>query len=197
MNHDTLHFDLGNGYHVRSITFQEYLDACVRLEDQIFGEYFGFNLSKALDDASRKKLDALKKNLPNGYQLCLGIFMNDGELVGWQYSVQEKGGEVLMKDTGILPAHQKKGTYKRLLPIVLDIFRAQGFTAAISYHRTTNNGVIVPKLKAGFLINGITTDEYGMAVQLIYPFNDLYRESLQVRSGERRPRGHLASLMGL
>lgn len=197
MNDENLHFDLGNGYHAKTIGFQDYLDACARLEDQIFGEYFGFNLNKALDDAARSRLEALKANVAVGYQLCLGIFTASGELVGWQYSYQERGGDILMKDTGLLPAHQRKGTYTRLLPILLDIFRAKGFTTAISYHRTTNNGVIVPKLKAGFLINGVVTDEYGMAVQLVYPFNPHHRESLQVRSGERRPRGAIAALMGL
>jgi len=194
---DTIHTDLGNGYSLRSISFQDYLDACKRLEDQIFGEYFKFDLDEALGENGRKKLEALKGNLSTGYQLCLGIFTDSGELVGWQYSVQERGGEIDMKDTGLLPAHQRKGTYTRLLPIVLNIFREKGFTEAVSYHRLTNNGVIVPKLKAGFLINGITTDEFGTAVQLIYPFNDSYRESLKVRSGECRPRGRVAALMGL
>ena len=171
MNHENLYFDLGNGYHAKTISFQNYLDACARLEDQIFGEYFSFNLSKALDDAARSRLDALMSNAAPVYRQCLGVFSSSGELVGWQYSYQENGDEILMKDTGILPAHQKKGTYTRLLPILLDIFRTQGFTIAKSYHRMTNNSVIIPKLKVGFLINGLITDEYGMAVSLVYPFN--------------------------
>ncbi len=192
-----INFELGNGYRVKSVTHQEYLDACAKLEDQIFGEYFNFNLNQALSEKERQNLKSLQSTMNYNFQLCLGIFTAENQLVGWQYSAQERVGEVLMKDTGLLPAHQRKGTYKLLLPLVLNIFKEIGFTSVLSYHRVINNSVIVPKLKAGFLINGIVTDIYGTVVELIYPFNEQYRESFLVRSGERRPRGQMASLLGL
>lgn len=193
---ETLHLDLGNGYSVRPMTWEAYLAACERLESRIFGDYFGFQWLRSRDGEQQKSFERLTMFQDALLKVVLGVFYGD-QLVGWHYSVQRSNGEILMGDTGILPEHQNRGTYSRLLPELLKHFQSLGFERVVSYHRTTNNQVIVPKLRAGFIINGLTVDEYGLAVELVYAYNAAYRDSLRVRSGEIKPTGRVADLMGL
>ena len=52
----------------------------------------------------------------------------------------------------------------------------------------TNNAVIIPKLKAGFVISGFeVSDRFGTLVQLSYYFNPLRRKMMDVRVGQRKP----------
>ncbi|WP_189000230.1 hypothetical protein [Deinococcus roseus] len=187
--------DLGQGYRIQPITYQEYLDACARIEDRIFGDYFAFRWTDTRTPEQQARIQELGK-MPKGIQVCLGLFF-EGELIGWQYSEQLNAQTIVMKDTGWLADHQNKGLYSRLLPELLKLFEALGFEMVLSYHRQTNNQVILPKLKAGFFINGFRVDSYGMNVELIYAFNPDYREALHVRSGYRTPRGRMAELLGL
>ena len=187
--------DLGQGYRIQPITYQEYLDACARIEDQIFGEYFGFRWQEARTPEQQQRTAELG-NRPKGIQVCLGLFF-EGELIGWHYAEQADEQTVVMKDTGWLPTHQNKGLYSRLLPELLKLFGSMGFELVKSYHRMTNNQVIIPKLRAGFVINGFMVDNYGNNVQLVYTFNPDYLEALHARSGYRTPRGRTAKLLGL
>ena len=86
------------------------------------------------------------------YQLNLGIY-HDGQFIGWSFGVQADGDRFSMINTGILPDHQGKGVYTALLPLKSwEILQAQGFQVVFSRHVVTNNRVLVPKLKAGFVI---------------------------------------------
>ena len=188
--------DLGNGYLARPISHQAYLEALSRLEERIFGEYFTFDTTRSLGDEGRARTERWRTIQRELFTYCLGIFHGE-EMVGWHYAQQTVEGGIFMRDTGLLPEHQGKGIYSRLLPILIAEFRRLGFDHILSHHRATNNGVIIPKLRAGFMIFGFEMDEHGLAVKLIYPFNPLYGESLKVRSGQRRPEGTVAELLGL
>ncbi len=92
---------------------------------------------------------------------------------------------------------QNKGIYSRLLHKLLGYFESLGFGKVFSCHCPTNNHVIIPKLRAGFLINGLSFDSYSLALKLIYAFDPEYRDCLKVRSGEIHPKENVAQLMGL
>lgn len=72
-----------------------------------------------------------------------------------------------MTNTGILEEHRRRGLYTALLPVVLNQLRQKGFQIVFSRHTLTNNAVIIPKLKAGFVISGFEVDDrFGTLVQL-------------------------------
>jgi L-amino acid N-acyltransferase YncA len=191
-----LEFDVDGGYRIQPIPLTQYLKACQRLEKHIFGNYFEFRKHTNQTDAQHRQLKRFQRASGELYEVLLGIY-HDHDIIGWHYSAQRNSDEIVMRDTGILPAHQRKGIYSSLLPRLLKHFETAGLTNVVSYHRATNNAVIIPKLKAGFMINGLTVDQYGLAVELIYTFDEDYRNALRVRSGEIRPTGPLAEMMGL
>ncbi len=64
-----------------------------------------------------------------------------------------------------------------MLPKILQILKKQGFQKVTSRHSVTNNNVIVPKLKAGFVITGFEISEvFGLLIILTYYFNDTRRK---------------------
>lgn len=120
-----------------------------------------------------------------------------GEVVGWQASRQYDKYTALMQNTALLPAHRGKGVYKALLAAVLDALRSAGYQKVISHHHAVNNAVLVPKLRAGFAITGLSLDEHGLVLTLTYSFDPVYAEYLRFRSGMIRPEGELLGRMGL
>lgn len=193
---DSLTCQLPGGYEVHPISWEEYTDACARLEDRIFGDYFAFAWRQERGLETQKLTERFERQEGALLKVILGFFFQD-ELIGWHYSVQNGADQLVMKDTGILPEHQNKGLYSSMLPRLLRHFQTLGVEKVLSYHRATNNQVIIPKLRAGFFINGLTVDGYGLATELIYAFDEAYRDCLRVRSGEIRPKQPLTSRMGL
>ncbi|MFC6592208.1 GNAT family N-acetyltransferase [Deinococcus lacus] len=113
-----------------------------------------------------------------------GIFHGD-EVVGWHRARQADERTINMSVTGLLPAHQGKGIYTRLLPLLLEHYREAGFTFVTSQHQPTNNAVIIPKLRAGFVIQGMSMRRAGMMVQLLYSFDKDYCHYLEELCGHK------------
>lgn len=114
----------------------------------------------------------------------LAYVMHGGETIGWLIGGQEDPETFCMMNTGLLPAHQGKGVYTALLPKFLAHLQSLGYQKVSSRHIATHNAVIVPKLKAGFVITGLElSEEYGWLVNLKYYFNAARREALMRRAG--------------
>lgn len=176
---------LGDGYEARPISLETYRDACARLEGRIFGGNWGY----AFDPSTRPPV-------PLGETFQWGLYQGD-DLIGWHHGHQRDERTLYMADTGLLPEHQGRGLYTRLLPHVLDVYRDAGYTLVTSHHRANNNRVIVPKLRAGFFLQGLNLYEGGLNVALTLSLNDVYREAMHVRSGFRQAAGEAARRLGL
>ena len=93
-----------------------------------------------------------------------------------------------MSNTGIFEEYRGKGIYSALLPKLLELFREKGFQKVSSRHNVANNAVLVPKLKAGFVITGFEIDErFGLLVVLSYIYGDKRLKAYKFRTGQIRP----------
>ncbi|WP_272976048.1 GNAT family N-acetyltransferase [Deinococcus geothermalis] len=176
---------LGDGYTARPISWGAYREACVRLEGRIFGGTWSYTFDHPW-----------KAPPPRGETFQWGLYQGE-ELIGWHHARQRDERTVDMADTGILPEHQGRGLYSRLLPRVLDVYRDAGYTLVTSHHRATNNRVLIPKLRAGFFLQGLKLDEGGLNVALTLSLDGTYREAMHVRSGFRQAAGETARRLGL
>jgi hypothetical protein len=80
--------------------------------------------------------------------------------------------------------------------VVLGLLRNKGFQIVTSRHTATNNAVIIPKLKAGFVIIGLELDDrFGTLVKLAYYFSAGRRKLIDVRSGQTTPDEAIKKLM--
>lgn len=178
-------FNLLPGYSARPISSEVYRDACQRLEGQIFGGNWLYDFGPPV-----------KAPPPLGETFTYGIYSGE-ELIGWSHSQQLDERTVYMADTGILPEHQGRGLYKRLLPRLLDVFKQAGYTLVQSHHRATNNRVIIPKLRAGFYLQGLNLYEGGLNCALTCSLDDAYRGAQHVRSGFLQAQGETARRLGV
>lgn len=153
----------------------------------VFADNHHLSPGYAYGDAEKEALEPLRERMSDAYALRLGIFQND-TFVGWHLGLQVAPSNFMMVSTGILKEHRRKGVYTALLQTVLERVKAEGFQVVSSRHNLTNNAVIIPKLKAGFVISGFeVNDMYGSLAQLSYFFNPLRRRMLDVRVGQTTP----------
>ncbi len=179
-------FEFGD-YVIRSMPSDKFRPLFQQYRPQAFADAFTFALRSALSAEEEATLARLRANADALYRLHLGIFHGDG-FVGWHTGRQVNAEEYAMTNSAVLPAHRRQGLYTFLLARVLDIVRGEGFQIVTSGHNATNNRIIVPKLKAGFVITGLELSaEFGTVVKLTYFFNPLRRHALDVRAGEAVP----------
>lgn len=187
--------NLGNSYRVQAISKAQYDEFRKLHEPVIFPNRFDIHIQEALSQPERDAVLRLAENLGSPYELRLGIFHNT-EMIGWNYGIQVNADTFRMATTGIVAEHQRKGVYSQLLKVLAAHLREKGFQTIFSRHYATDNQVIVPKLKFGFLVSGFElTEEYGLLLRLSYFFNEARRKVLHVRSGFQQPDDEVRSLI--
>lgn len=177
--------DLIPGYRYERMSRAELQPFIEPLLSSVFAETGHLSAGYAYADAEQEALWRLEDNLAARSVLAVGIFHGDA-CVGWHVANQMDRGNLEMTSSGILPEHRRRGLYRALIPVVLEYARHEGFQTVVSRHNLTNNAVIIPKLKAGFVISGFdVSDRFGTLVQLSYLFNPLRRKVFDVRVGQR------------
>lgn len=155
------------------------------------------NFRKVLSEEERTQVKVLQKNLSSLYSFNLCIFFGD-EFCGWFYGEQQNNQTFYMQNSAILPQFRRKGLYTALLHEVLNRVKAQGFQIVLSRHTTTNNSIIIPKLKAGFVITALeVSDRFGTLVHLSYFFNEMRRKVMEFRAGELKPDQKIKDALGM
>lgn len=179
---------LPDGYEIKELSHEEFSPLWDKHAVEIFDDNSQiFRLYTWLSDDEREKADELAKNMGRFYKLRLGAFYK-GEFVGWAAGHQESSETYYMRNSAILPQHRKKGLYTALLTRTLEIVKEKGFQKIYSRHNSTNNNVIIPKLKVGFMITSLEiTDTFGVLVHLTYFPKELRKKILDYRVGEIKP----------
>jgi predicted GNAT family acetyltransferase len=163
----------------------------------IFSGGVELKLSTLLTEQEKSCIEDLSKSYGTPYKLRLYI-LNGDERIGWFLGEQKDKETFYMINTGIFKQHQNKGIYKSLLPKVLEMLRAKGFQKAYSKHLATNNQVIIPKLRQGFVITSLeVNDIFGVLVQLTYYFNAHRQRAIEYRVGQLRPDNELKQALSL
>lgn len=122
----------------------------------------------------------------------------DGDGVcGCFWGTQEQwGNRYYMVFTMIDPSHQGRGIYGAFLQRLIPLLREIGFWMITSRHEADNNPVLVPKLKAGFLIKGFEISaRYGLLIHLRYPLNERLRDVLGYRVNAVRSAAGVADVV--
>jgi ribosomal protein S18 acetylase RimI-like enzyme len=152
-------------------------------------------IAKLLSEEELAAGKRLLRNMGKPFSVHLALFA-DGDLVGWSFGRQTDFETYYMTSSGILPEHRRKGLYTELLKETIRLVKAEGFQIIHSRHTATNNAVIIPKLKAGFIISSMEiSDPFGTLIHLRYYCNSKRRAVMDFRSGEAFPcdevKGHL------
>ena len=138
-------------------------------------------LSDVLDDEAKRRSLVSEADSASSQQLRIGAFLDD-RIVGWSYSRYEDG-QLNMVNSGVLPEFRGLGIYTGLVKATIEYADAHGFLKIVSRHVPSNNAVIIPKLRLGFVVSAFEYSEvYGPLVHLTYLNGDKRRELYQKRS---------------
>lgn len=176
----------------------EFRSVFARYRPLVFGNTLTYQPDQVYSEEELAAIREIQRPFVGMYRLQLGIYHQQETIAGWTVGWQSKADTFYMANTGILPEHQGRGIYTSLLPAMLRILGERGFQIVESRHTATNNQVIIPKLKAGFVISGMeVSDQFGTLVWLSYFFNPVRRRMMDVRTGELMPDDEIRLLLGL
>ncbi len=179
-------------YSARALSAEEFGPLMQELRPRVFDGTLDFDVQAALSEPERQAVAGLTQRMEGLFTLQWGLYHGD-TLIGWTAGRQMNRETFHMTNTALFPEHRNKGVYSAVLPRVLERAAAEGFQVVSSLHNATNNAVIVPKIKAGFVITGLTlSDSYGLLVDLSYFFNPLRRRAMDFRAGQCRADEELA-----
>lgn len=112
----------------------------------------------------------------------LGAYLEE-ELVGWSCGWMERGNVFYMANSGVVPAHRRKGIYSSLLAAMRNYASANGAVTIRSQHSVLNNPVIIAKLQAGFHVSGLSQSaQMGTLVELTFHFSEKRHGLFRTRS---------------
>jgi len=95
-----------------------------------------------------------------------------------------------------LPKYRRLGLYSELVKMVLKRCEEEGFQKIYGTHCATNNAVLIPKLKLGFIFSKVElSDMFGTIIHLQYYTNPLRRKVLDYRSGLKVPSKEVKAVM--
>lgn len=179
---------LGNGYSIREITGEEFWPLWDQHAPGIFSDNsLDFMWHQHISEPERENLKALGKHMGDPLRTRLAVFKGD-QFVGWSVGDQKSSEVYYMRNSAILPEHRRQGLYSELLKTNIEMLTEKGFQKIYSRHSQTNNAVIIPKLKAGFIITSLELDDmFGAMVHLSYYTNPLRRKMMDFRTGNLRP----------
>lgn len=190
--------NLPSGYRFVELPNEEFQKYWDEWGPKIFTENdISMDVRKVLSEEELDRVRSLQKNLSQMFRFNLCVFRDD-EFCGWFTGGQHNPDTFYMRNSAILPEHRRKGIYTALMYEVLERVKAQGFQIVLSRHTTTNNSIIIPKLKAGFIITALEiSDRFGTLVHLSYYFNETRRRIMEFRSGNLKPDQKIKNALGI
>lgn len=187
MKIDEYDWQIDEHYRICSMNTEEFEPLYQKHTKEIFDDTQIFPLRDSLSESERIKLKSLRTNLGEPFVLRLGVFYHD-QFVGWHFGRQDSFTSFYMQNTGILPEHRRKGLYTHLVKKVLELASEMGFQSIWSRHNATNNAVIIPKLKQGFVITALeVSDIFGILIHLNYFPKEIRRKMMDYRVGQIKP----------
>ncbi len=189
---------LPTGYEIKQMTTDEFAPLWNEHAPRIFDDNSQiFRFFQHLTEGERAKAQELQSLMGSPFQLRLGLFFKN-EFVGWCIGNQESAETFYMRNSAIFPEHRGKGLYRALLQATLATVTEKGFQKIYSRHTATNNAVIIPKLKAGFVITSFeVSDLFGVLIHLTYFPKDIRRKMLVYRVGDMNPDDEIKDALGL
>lgn len=189
---------LANGFEIREVEEDTFWPLWEKYAYGIFTDNsLDFMWREHISSLEKENLKTLGKNMGSPFKIRLGVFKGD-EFAGWSFGDQQSSDVYYMRNSAIRPEFRRQGLYSELLKTNIELLSQKGFQKIYSRHTTTNNAVIIPKLKAGFIITSMELDDmFGSLVHLSYFTNPLRRKVMEFRTGNLRPDEELKNVLKL
>ncbi len=149
----------------------------------VFKDDFSYLVRGVLSEQELEKVFSLRIN--DTKKIHLAAFNDQSEFVGWSWGFQVDNFRYYMCNSAVLEPYRKKGIYTQLLKEHVHEAKNLGFQEVFSRHNASNNSVLIPKLKFGFVIKSLEIDDiFGALVILSYFTNPTRRKIFDMRTGQ-------------
>lgn len=153
----------------------------------MYKEDFAFSLDGILSAGEKQKRVENGKKLKGLTQYFL-LAKKEGEIIAWSFGVQKSADEFFMRNSAVLPSYRRSGVYTAMLDKAVNFAAEQGFQRIYSYHKMSNNAVLIAKLKFGFVLSGFkVSDRNGCMAELTYFTNPKRKALYEIRVGAKKP----------
>lgn len=134
----------------------------------IFAENNTIDIDSLISEEDKAKRKKLNEYIQLKYHLYLVAYDGD-KLIGWSWGFAKSNHEYYMCNSAVYPEYRGKKIYTTLMNTTIDKVTSDGFQEITSKHHTSNNAVLIPKLKKGFLISGSEINtRFGLMISLTY-----------------------------
>jgi len=169
------HKDLGDGFVIKEIDSREIR----RIQNLHFANIYANRISDpsswVLSEENKEKIQ-VRQHAEQRRELMLGIY-KDSEAIGWHRGFSTDPETFYMQNTAVLKEHRGLGLYTRVLEVVFELVKAEGFQVITSKHHPNNPAVLVPKLKKGIIISGCEFHEkFRFLIELKFFFDEQRRK---------------------
>ncbi len=184
---------------VKNLKDKDFFPLFKKYHNDVFPNDHSLHFRKFLTPHECEKIDVLGKNCYNKlFTMNLAVYDKNKDFVGWSFGWQESSTTYYMCNSGVLSNFRRKGIYSSLLETKIKVLSEMGFQLIYSRHNATNNNVLIPKLKAGFVISKMEiSDTFGCLVHLHYFTNKTRQKLMDYRSGKTKPDQELKDLLRL
>lgn len=126
------------------------------------------------------------------------IASSEGKDIGYSYGYANDNNTFYVQGSAVAKEFQGQGIYKKLAMKIIEEARNRHYSFVCSEHILTDNQVIVPKLKMGYIVTGQNvTFNRGVFLELTYPLTEELRHSINIRSGLEKPNQDLVNIYKL
>jgi hypothetical protein len=179
-------------YSIAEVNAEEWEAFFSKHQAAVFPDEHSLSFDAILSAEEKEKIGALRENLAKSLTFYFLIFEHD-KPIGWHFGFQRSELEYFMANTGILPEYQNRKIYTAFLKYLTGRIVDEGFQFITSIHHCDNNAVLIPKLKAEFMIQSlgfliqtmILESNYGTMIQLVYPAKEIYRKVMGFKLGAK------------
>ena len=134
----------------------------------IFAENNTIDIDTLISEEDKANRLKLNEYIQLKYNLYLVAYDGD-KLIGWSWGFAKSNHEYYMCNSAVYPEYRGKKIYTTLMNMTIDKVASDGFQEITSKHHTSNNAVLIPKLKKGFLISGSEINtRFGLMIALTY-----------------------------
>lgn len=181
------------------VDFDKFWELVNPLKDEVFKEDVSYKLYDILSNDEKNNINNLREHMGKPLRVYL-VALEDksDDVMGWSWGYQESPSLFYMCNSAVVSKFRLQGVYRSLMNAMLLKVKELGFLEVYSRHCMTNNAILIPKLKAGFVISKFElSDIFGALVHLSYHFNEKRRDILKFRSGDKKLKEDLKGILDL
>jgi GNAT superfamily N-acetyltransferase len=187
-----------DSFRIEKLSQEDFKEYWNKYKFEVFRDDHSYHFWDLVSDEEKNEISELRKPFESLIEIRLAIFNNNDDFVGWSWGFQESHTTFYVANSAILPDYRRKGLYTMLLNRMLDEAIELGFQLIYSRHCATNNRIIIPKLKRGFVISKMELDDvFGVLVHLHFYANETRRLIMDYRSGQKKPNEKIKALFNI